>query len=282
LPYQLLKNYDTLKKVKREETEMEYKAFLKTTLPVLGLRWRRFRGKNIRRRIVARMQLLGLSSFDKYRNRLLENPDEQRELTNLLTVTISRFWRDARLFEALEMVWFPAVLSRLSENEPLCIWSAGCASGEEPYSLLILWHESFAATGRELRLLASDSDSCCLKRASVTCYPASSFREMPLRLRQKYCSKEKGSFCLPSDFWKQIEWVEHNLIYDPPFPDNHLIFCRNLAYTYFTEPLQEKVTQGFHQALVPGGLLVVGHKDCLPASSSRLFEAREHPVYARL
>jgi chemotaxis protein methyltransferase CheR len=261
---------------------MEYKEFIKTTLPLLGLRWRRFRGKNIRKRIINRLQTLDLYSLNEYHSYLLDNEEEQRQLTGLLTVTISRFWRDARLFEMLEKTWLPTVLDRLPEGECLRVWSAGCASGEEPYSLLILWQESFSSSGRELRLLASDSDKRCLERAQKRCYSASSFREIPLHLRQKYCTNRKGTFSLPQDFPERIQWVEHNLIWELPFSGNHLIFCRNLVYTYFTEQLQEKITRSFHQALVPGGLLVVGHKDRLPASTAKLFKAREHPVYERV
>ena len=261
---------------------MNYKEFLKATLPLLGLRWRRFRSKNIRRRVITRMLALDLHSLSQYSSYILDNEVEQRQLTGLLTVTISRFWRNARLFEMLEKTWLPTVLDRVPEGEPLRIWSAGCASGEEPYSLLILWQESFANSGRELRLLASDSDKRCLERAQQRCYPASSFREMPLHLRQKYCTNESGTFCLPLDFPNRIHWVEHNLIWEPSLTGNHLIFCRNLVYTYFTEPLQEKITRSFHQALVPGGLLVVGRKDRLPTGTDKLLKAREHPVYERV
>jgi chemotaxis protein methyltransferase CheR len=148
--------------------------------------------------------------------------------------------------------------------------------------LLILWEERFADSERELRLLASDSDSRCLERALLGHYPASSFREMPIHLRQKYCTNEGGTFSLPHDFPNKITLVEHNLIWDPPFPGNHLIFCRNLAYTYFTEPLQQEITNHFHESLLPGGLLVTGRKDRLPPSSERLFQQRQHPFYERL
>ena len=261
---------------------MNYKEFLKTTLPQLGLRWRRFNRKSIRKRIIGRLQELNLHSLGEYHAHLLDNTEERRHLTSLLTVTISRFWRNANLFEALETTWLPSILGRLSAGEPLRIWSAGCASGEEPYSLLILWLESFAGSGRELRLLASDSDSRCLERALLNRYPASSFREMPIHLRQKYCTNEGGTFSLSPDFPNRITWVEHNLIWDPPFPGNHLIFCRNLAYTYFTEPLQQEITHQFHESLLPGGLLVTGRKDRLPTGSERLFQQRQHPFYERL
>lgn len=261
---------------------MHYKEFLKNSLPRLGLRWRRFRSKSIRKRIIARLQVLGLHSLSEYHSYLLDNEEEQRQLTSLLTVTISRFWRNASLFEALENTWLPAVLDRLPEGEPLRIWTAGCASGEEPYSLLILWQESFSSSGRELRLLASDSDKRCLKRSQQRRYPASSFREMPLHLRQKYCTNEGGTFSLPQDFPNRIQWVEHNLIWEPAFQSNHLIFCRNLVYTYFTDSLQSEITRGFHQSLGHKGLLVVGRKDRLPPGADGMFRLAEHPIYEKV
>ncbi len=261
---------------------MNYKEFLKTTLPHLGLRWRRFNRKSIRKRIVGRLQELNLHSLSEYQNYVFASEAERLHLTSLLTVTISRFWRNASLFEALETTWLPAVLGRLPAGEPLRIWSAGCASGEEPYSLLILWLESFAGSGRELRLLASDSNGHCLERAQQARYPASSFREMPRHLREKYCTNEKGTFSLIQDLSQRIEWFEHNLIWEEPPLNNHMIFCRNLVYTYLTDSLQHEITGRFHQTLVPGGLLVVGRKDRLPAGSEKLFQMREHPVYERL
>ena len=261
---------------------MEYKEFLKTTLPHLGLRWRRFRSKSIRKRIIGRLNELGLHSFSQYQNYILAKEEERWFLTSLLTVTISRFWRNASLFAALEHTWLPSVLGRMVENEPLKMWSAGCASGEEPYSLLILWLESFAGSGRELRLLAGDSNRRCLERAQQARYPASSFREMPLHLRQKYCTNEKGMFSLRHDLSQRIEWFEHNLIWEAPPLNNHLIFCRNLVYTYFTDSLQQEITRRFHQALVAKGFLVVGRKDRLPPGTEGLFRLVDHPLYQKV
>ena len=261
---------------------MEYKEFIKITLPELGLRWRRFNRKSIRKRILGRLQELNLHSLSEYQDCVLANEAEKLNLTSLLTVTISRFWRNASLFEALQDLWFPTLLGRLPATEPLQIWSAGCASGEEPYSLLILWLESFAGTGRELRLLASDSNGRCLERAQQARYPASSFREVPLQLRQKYCTNEKGTFSLLHDLSQRIEWFEHNLIWEAPPLNNHMIFCRNLVYTYFTDSLQHEITRRFHQALVANGLLVVGRKDRLPPGTEGLFRLVEHPIYEKV
>jgi chemotaxis protein methyltransferase CheR len=260
---------------------MEYREFLKTTLPHLGLRWRRFKKKNIEKRVIRRLGELDLQSLSEYQSLVLESEDERRQLTGILTVTISRFWRNSSLFESLEKMWLPALLESMAAEETVQIWSAGCASGEEPYSLLILWEESFANSGRNLRLLASDSDSHCLKRAQQARYPASSFREMPLQLRQKYFANEKGTFSLRHDLSQKIDWFEHNLIWEPPPMNNHLIFCRNLVYTYFADALQDEITRRFHQALVAGGFLVVGRKDRLPHGTGELFRLVEHPLYQK-
>ena len=260
---------------------MEYKEFLKTTLPELGLRWRRFNRKSIRKRIVGRLQELNLHSLSEYQNYVFTSESERLALTSLLTVTISRFWRNSGLFEALKDHWFPTLLGRLPAAEPVQIWSAGCASGEEPYSLLILWLESFAGRGRELRLLASDSSRRCLERAQQGSYLASSFREMPLYLRQKYFANEKGTFSLLHNLSQRIAWFEHNLLWEAPPLNNHLIFCRNLVYTYFTDSLQHEITRRFHQALVAGGFLVVGRKDRLPHGTEELFRLVQHPLYQK-
>jgi chemotaxis protein methyltransferase CheR len=261
---------------------MEYKEFLKTTLPHLGLRWRRFRRKSVRKRIIDRMQQLNLKTWSEYKSHLLEKEEEKHLLTSMLTVTISRFWRDAPLFGRLENSWLPALLESMAPEEPVQIWSAGCASGEEPYSLLILWEENFLNSGHALHVLASDSNRHCLERAKQARYPASSFREMPLHLRQKYCTNEKGTFSLRHGLTQKIKWFEHNLIWEAPPLKNHLIFCRNLVYTYFTDSLQHEITRRFHQAILAHGFLVVGRKDLLPHGTEGFFRLVDHPLYQKV
>ena len=268
--------------VREERSPVEYREFLRTTLPALGLRWRRFRSEAIRRRIGGRLQELGFPSLAAYRSHLLAHREEQRLLTDQLTVTISRFWRNRFLFDALARTWLPALLARLQPGEHFRAWSAGCACGEEPYSLLLVWEEHFAGSGHELRLVATDADRRCLHRAREGRYPASSLRELPLDLRHRYFVNEGGDFVIAPRFRERVVWLEHNLFWDSPFPDNHLILCRNVAYTYFTEALQQEISRRFHQALLPGGLLVIGRKDQLPLGVEHLFRRTEHPVYERL
>jgi chemotaxis methyl-accepting protein methylase len=89
-------------------------------------------------------------------------------------------------------------------------------------------------------------------------------------------------FSLRHDLSQRIEWFEHNLIWEAPPLNNHLIFCRNLVYTYFTDSLQQEITRRFHQALVAKGFLVVGRKDRLPPGTEGLFRLVDHPLYQKV
>ena len=148
--------------VREERSPVEYREFLRTTLPALGLRWRRFRSGAIRRRLGGRLQELGFSSLAEYRSHLLAHPEEQRFLTDQLTVTISRFWRNRFVFDSLARTWLPALLTRLKPGEPLRAWSVGCACGEESspsfgetYSLSELCS---GVSGRSLRITDVSSE----------------------------------------------------------------------------------------------------------------------------
>ncbi|MBW1981468.1 MAG: hypothetical protein JRJ12_09615 [Deltaproteobacteria bacterium] len=250
---------------------MEYRDFVKTTLPYLGLRWRRFRSSNVKRRVMEQMRLAGFTGLAPYQHYLLTHLQEQRRLTGKLTVTISRFWRNRDLFGALRDKWLPTLLEQLPPGEPLRLWSAGCACGEEPYSLLMLWREHFRHCSRRVLIVASEIDERCLARARAGRYAPSSLRELPRELREKYFRFAQGSYILQEDLWQEISWKVHNLLWDDPLEGQHVIFCRNLVYTYFTDSLQLEMTGKFHRALLPGGLLVVGRKERLPAGSDSLF-----------
>jgi len=148
--------------------------------------------------------------------------------------------------------------------------------------VLLLWEEHFATAGHELQLVATDADRRCLHRAREGRYPASSLRELPLDLRHRYFVNVGGSFVITPQIRNKVIWAEHNLLWEFPFPDIHLILCRNVAYTYFAEPMQYEITRCFHEALLPGGLLVIGRKDQLPPGADQLFRRAQHPVYERL
>jgi len=165
--------------------------FLQWALPRLGMRWAGFR--KVRRQVCNRARRraseLGLSDLSTYRTYLEAHPEEWTVLDGLTPITISRFYRDRGTFEFLAHEVVPTLSSQASarNSNTLYVWSAGCASGEEPYTLAIIWELELAHRfpPHSIRILATDVHTAMLARARRACYPASSLRDLPAHWRTK-------------------------------------------------------------------------------------------------
>jgi chemotaxis protein methyltransferase CheR len=247
--------------------DAEYVELLQWALPRLGLRWEGFRNvrRQVCRRIAARIRELGLPDAASYRRRLESDPAEARVLDALCFVTISRFYRDRAVFDALRDTLVP----RLAEDAiargdvRLRAWSAGCASGEEPYTLAMLWHlvlaPRYPALG--LEIIATDFDEGVLARAARGCYEASSLRELPTEWAR--AAFEGG--CVRNEIRRYVTFVRADLRAFTPAPPLHLVLCRNSVFTYFDEETQRAFLRRALELLVRGGLVVVGGHEKLPA-----------------
>ena len=255
-------------------SERDCIALLQWALPRLNHRWEGYRRvrRQICRCIAARIQALGLANVAAYRTRLEENPAEWTALRFCLRVTISRFFRDHGMFHALAQSILPALaeIALKSGAETLRAWSAGCASGEEPYSLSLLWTFALQARwpGLRLSILATDIDEGMLRRAEMACYPASSLKETPSNWLEPAFVRDNGRFCLRPELRVPVRFLRQDLCEELPDGSFHLILCRNLAFTYFAEPLQQEIARGLLERLIPGGCLILGAHERLPAGSS--------------
>jgi chemotaxis protein methyltransferase CheR len=220
--------------------------FLQWALPRLDLRWPGFRKvrRQVCRRISRRLAELGLADVAAYRAYLECNADEWSRLDGLCRITISRFWRDPTVFESLRDEVLPAL------GPAVTAWSAGCASGEEPYSLVLAALDA----GITVRVLATDADPALLDRARIACYPESSLRDLPHALRAR--AFDDG--CLRPAHRAPVELRCHDLRGGAPDGPFDLVLCRNVVFTYFAEALQSEVGDGLVRSLRPGGALVVG------------------------
>lgn len=244
--------------------------FLQWALPRLDLRWagfRKVRGQ-VCKRIARRMAELDVRGLDEYRALLASMPDEWRVLERLCRVTISRFWRDRGTFEALAEAVLPALAGSAvrSGQRHLDAWSCGCASGEEPYSLSILWRQRLAPRfpGLRLRVLATDVDLHLLQRAGRGVYPDGSLRELPGDLKSAALEPADGECRVAERYRTPLLRVQHDVRTEPPGGPFHLVLCRNLAFTYFDRDLQRRVAERLAAALHPGGALVLGSHEELP------------------
>lgn len=248
--------------------DTECVEFLQWALPRMGMRWsglRRVR-RQVCRRVAYRVAELGLSDTNAYRGVLAREPGEWELLARLCRVTISRFMRDRELWFGLGRVVLPALLDRQRErDQPLRCWSAGCASGEEPYSLLLVWDRLVRPgnAGRGICVVATDIDEQVLGRARRGCYGAGSLREVPASWREQCFQVRHGEYCLRREFLEAVTLLHQDVRSQSPPGPFDAILCRNLVLTYFSTYWQQRILARMRDGLVPGGVLVVGSHERL-------------------
>jgi chemotaxis protein methyltransferase CheR len=236
--------------------------------------WRGYRKvrKGVKKRVRRHMSALGCRTIEEYLQLLYEKPEERAQLEGCLLVTISRFYRDQRLWETLS----DRILLGLVEQFefPIRIWSAGCANGEEPFSVAMAWDQ--AGLPSSVDILATDAKSNCLVRARKGVYPRSSLKNLSKEMRVQYFVLKKGGrrYFIQMDRLPTIRWLQHNLLTTPtetvPF---HMIFLRNNLLTYFQGSAVKRAIDQILEMLIPGGYLVTGSHERLP--DTKLFMSRD-------
>ena len=243
--------------------------FLQWALPRLGRRWAGYRKVQglVCKRLGRRLRMLGLADLDAYRGWLESHPAEWPELDALLGIPISRFYRDRGAFESIGRDVLPA-LARAA-REAVCptldCWSAGCASGEEPYTLAILWRLRLQAAfpALALHIVATDVDAALLDRARAGCYLASSLKELPPELRAA-AFEERGELECVRPEYRNVEFLRQDLRNEMPAGQFDLVLCRNVVATYYAPAVQREVMTRIAGGMRPGGALVLGIHEALP------------------
>jgi chemotaxis protein methyltransferase CheR len=249
---------------------------LKWALPRLGLAWPGFRRvhRQVCKRIGRRLKELHLGDALAYRSFLEAHPEEWAILDSFCWISISRFFRDGAVFDCLGQEILPqlAASARAQGRAKLQVCSLGCAAGEEPYSLSLLWRFRLLPSFPELSLslLAVDADSRALQRAQAGCYSKGSFKELPAGWLDVAFSHTGGRYCLKLEFRAGIEFRRQDIRQGLPPGLFDLILCRNLAFTYFSVPSQARVLQRIVDALRPAGVLIIGRKESLSAERGSL------------
>jgi chemotaxis protein methyltransferase CheR len=244
----------------RAEGDAACVAFLQWALPRLGLRWAGYRNvrRQVCRRLARRLEDLGLRDLEAYRAHLDAHPGEWATLAALTPVTISRFARDRAVFDALAREVVPVLTgaARADGRASLRAWSAGCASGEEAYTLALLWPE--------MEVLATDVHPPVLERARRAAFPGSSLRELTPAERDTAFATEDGEHVVRPEPAARVTVARHDLRDPPPPGPFDLVLCRNVAFTYFAPDAQRAVLGRLAAAVRPGGALVIGRHEALP------------------
>ena len=245
-----------------------------------------YKEKCLRRRIAVRMRARGVHSFTDYM-RVLDGDDvEWDKLMDALTINVTKLFRNWETYSLLADNIVPALWA--AHNEQIQVWSAGCSSGEEPYSLATLFHRAGensgrAATPQRVRILGTDIDKRSLDAARAARFDDDAFADTPQEYRERYFTPESPATVLPSI--KSLVALERRdlLLEEPPPGGFHMVVCRNVLI-YFDRESQEMLFQRFHDALLPGGVLVLGKVETLLGNIRNKFaaiEARER-IYRKL
>jgi two-component system CheB/CheR fusion protein len=251
------------------------KEFLDDIRTRSGVDFGRYKRPTILRRLQTRMSATGQRTLTDYARLVRADQMEYERLVSSLLIKVTEFFRDPRLWRHLADHLLPELVDDARTNKrELRVWSAGCATGEEAYSLAILAAEALGedANSGGLKIFATDLDPAAIAFARRGTYPATALKDVPAALRERYFRPSAAGFEIVKRLRDVIVFGEHDLGARAPFPRMDLILCRNVLI-YFTPAMQRTALETFAFSLRPGGLLVLGSSETNAAHSTPFIEA---------
>lgn len=249
-----------------------------------GVDFSNYKFNTLYRRVTRRMLLRKIARVLDYVKMLRETPGEAEALYQDILIGVTRFFRDPEAFEALKKIVFPRLVKDRSRHDPVRVWTIGCSTGEEAYSLAIAYTEFAEAAGNSvprLQVFATDLSAVGIEKARAGIYSKDIAQDVsPERLRRFFADVD-GSYRIIKTIRDACVFSRHNLTADPPFSRIDLISCRNLLI-YLEPALQQKVMPTLHYALKPAGFLWLGNSETI-GSQRNLFEAEDlkHKIFIK-
>jgi two-component system CheB/CheR fusion protein len=247
----------------------------------VGVDFSEYKTATFERRVARRAALRRAESSEAYLALLQGDPEEVRSLYEDILIHVTSFFRDPSVFESLQTLVFPEILKDKPEGAPFRAWVAGCASGEEVYSLAIDLLEFMDKSSRPIQIFGSDVSERIIDKARAGVYPDSALRDMSDARRRRYFAKVDQGYRISKSVRDLCVFVQHDLARDPPFSRLDLVSCRNVLI-YFDQALQKRVLPTFHYALGQPGFLVLGRTENI-SGFDRLFTATDkvNRIFAR-
>jgi two-component system CheB/CheR fusion protein len=223
-----------------------------------------YKTTTLSRRIEKRMGMVGVPTYPAYIDYLEVHPDEFAQLFNIILINVTAFFRDPPTFELLRTSVLPGIIGARDPDDPIRVWSAGCASGEEPYSVAILLAELLGPQQfrDRVKIYATDVDEEALTAARQAAYTGKQMEAVPPDLRPKYFDQNGSHSVVKKEFRRSVIFGRHELLQDAPISRVDLLMCRN-TLMYFNQEAQERITARFRFALRDGGYLVLGKAETL-------------------
>jgi chemotaxis protein methyltransferase CheR len=258
-------------------TDDEFSAIIERLRNLRQFDLGQYKDRCVRRRIAKRLRACKVADFATYLKLLDIDRNELDTLLATISIHVSQFFRNPDTFRIIEQKILPSICrqARTAGRNKLTLWSAGCATGEEPYSLALMV-EDLSADDLDIHVLATDISEPVLETARTGLFDISRMKEVPSAVRDKYFSAEGLRYRLIEPVQKLVAFQQHNLMTDSDYPAADLILCRNVLI-YFSRSEQEKILLRFAAALPPGGVLILGRSEIISGETRHYFKS-EFPV----
>lgn len=239
-----------------------------------GLDLGQYRQAYVERRVASRLRTLDLHSYRQYVDYLDAHPEEYSALLSILTINVTDFYRDSEVYDIFRRRIIPDLLDEKlrRRNRMIRAWSAGCATGEEPYSMTMSFVEAMGKQAESflLNVTGTDIDEAALSAARTATYDVENLKRIPKAHQVKYIETDGEVFRIKPEVARHVRFKQMNLFEGHPVSVYDVIFCRNV-FIYFTREQQERILEVFWSALSRGGYLVLGRSEKLsPAIAERL------------
>ncbi len=254
------------------EPDPKFEALLEFLRRSRGFDFTAYKRSTLMRRCYKRMQAVGAEDYQEYGRYLEANPDEFERLFDTILINVTSFYRDKSPWDFVRDEILPAMLERRGPGQRIRVWSAGCSTGEEAYTLAMLLAETLSrlyGEGQALEILSSsvqiyatDVDEHALQQARRASYAESAVEPLPRALRDKYLEPSGGRYTVQDDLRRCVIFGRHDLIQDPPLSRLDLLVCRN-TLMYFHSDAQRRILNRFHLALKDAGYLFLGRAEML-------------------
>jgi len=273
---EIIKAIDVVSKNPRHELkEDKEEAFALLLIKIFqdrGLDFRHYRQELLKRRIALRIRANGLNSYSEYLRLLINKPEEYDRLFDVLTINVSEFFRDPEVWTRLRIV-LEDLLKRKRQNNDysLKVWSAGCANGEEAYSIAILLKDLLKTNGQFLiKIYGTDIDQKCLRFAQEAEYRKEAIKNVNPEYLKTYFNFIAGRYRVNKEIKDLVEFKYLDLITAPYLENMDVVLCRNV-FIYFARSLQEQLIMKFYNSLLKDRYLVMGKVETILAETKEIF-----------
>lgn len=241
-----------------------YEEFKKDVYKLTDIDLNMYKERQMKRRIETLIARKGFSGFEDFYKGMKQDEVLLRTFVSYLTINVSQFYRNPEQWENLEKEIIPYLKKRYGEN--ITIWSAACSTGDEPYTLAMIFSKYISTD--KLKIIATDIDEDVLAFAKNGVYPDKSLADLPKEYLEKHFKKvDNNHYEIVDSIKKCVSFQKHNLLKDKFFSGVNLIVCRNVVI-YFTDQAKDEIYRKFHSSLTDEGILFIG-------STEQIFRAKE-------